>query len=344
MEDHDLLVPCYAARTPLLGQARLRAEGFARRLSWGGERRCHRHFLRRGSHDRRWFRGWGRYHRLAQRRVVARQIALHRLGDVPQQVKAVRYLHRLGCAQPRRLSIGPRPIPADYLDLRMTVQPTGHRRCRAIGQDINHTVGLQVDHNGAIGPPPLVRPIIDPDDPHRARGWRGCGTHQTEQRPPAHRHPLSRRMPSTRRPAHIKAVLEQTALQASSPPRRGRDQVRQPLREDRAPTPRDSADETTRLEVDHRRASSPRQIADQPCIVGMHSFGAPMAHRAAGGTSAGRGSDMTHRVLTPDSVNPQSWHVRKQQLREHPGTALSPEGNGLWDSSLLLCLLHQKRP
>src|SRR5687768_9359787 len=66
-----------------------------------------------------------------------------------------------------------RATSSDNLHLRMTAQPRGHRCGLAIWQEIRDAVLLQVDNDGAVGPPLAPRPLVDADYPgHGRRGRR----------------------------------------------------------------------------------------------------------------------------------------------------------------------------
>ena len=73
---------------------------------------------------------------------------------------AVRYLDRVGGTLLGALGIFTTPIPADHLDTRMVAQPIGDRRSRAILQEIDDPMCLEVHEDRPVAPPPAPRPVV----------------------------------------------------------------------------------------------------------------------------------------------------------------------------------------
>jgi len=116
----------------------------------------------------------------------------------------------------------------------MLAQPRGQRLRRAIGQEVDDLLRLQVDQDRAVGPPASLRPIVDTQHAHRPcrRGRRGA--HEPQERAPTDRQPPRRRVPCPRRsPQGKPRALEFVALACGAPTPRC-DQSGQALSEDRA--------------------------------------------------------------------------------------------------------------
>jgi hypothetical protein len=61
----------------------------------------------------------------------------------------------------RRLSVGPGSVATDQLDARMRPEPGRERGGLPIGQEIDHTMALQVHEHGAVALAPAPGPVID---------------------------------------------------------------------------------------------------------------------------------------------------------------------------------------
>jgi hypothetical protein len=75
-------------------------------------------------------------------------------------MKAIGDLHRLGRPLAGTLGVRPAPVTADDLHFWMLVQPRRQDLRRAIGQQVDHLLRLQVHQDGSIRPPAPVRPVI----------------------------------------------------------------------------------------------------------------------------------------------------------------------------------------
>jgi hypothetical protein len=99
--------------------------------------------------------------------LMARKQTLNRLAQVLEQMEAVSDLDGIWCATPRSIRIGSSPIATDDRDARMILQPLGETVRRAVGQEVDRSVTLQVDDNRSIRMPTSVGPVINTDDLRR---------------------------------------------------------------------------------------------------------------------------------------------------------------------------------
>lgn len=63
-----------------------------------------------------------------------------------------------------RTTVSSETIARDELDTRMVAQPGTDRLSRTVGQELDHLVALQVDHNGLLPVASAPGPVIDAAD------------------------------------------------------------------------------------------------------------------------------------------------------------------------------------
>jgi hypothetical protein len=112
-----------------------------------------------------------------------------RLGQVLQQVEAVRHLHGPGCAVARALGIGAGAVAGEHCNAGVLAQPGRERACLAVGQQRHRTVLFQVDQHGAVDVPFAQRPVVHAQGGGRRHGRQGCPPDQAQQRVAARRQP-----------------------------------------------------------------------------------------------------------------------------------------------------------
>jgi hypothetical protein len=88
-------------------------------------------------------------------------------------VEPIDDLDRLGRPLPNALGIEATPIAADDLDSGMCLQPLRDGRGRALGEQINHLVALEITDNGAEASAPPPGPFIKPNHPWGRKSWEG---------------------------------------------------------------------------------------------------------------------------------------------------------------------------
>ena len=82
------------------------------------------------------------------------------LGQVLQQVEAVRDLHRVRRAVTAALGIRARAVTGNHLDAGVLAQPSCKGICLAVGQQRYRPAPLEVDQHGAIRVPLKQRPVV----------------------------------------------------------------------------------------------------------------------------------------------------------------------------------------
>ena len=98
--------------------------------------------------------------RQAQMRPLDRPRALHRLPQVQQQVKAIRYLQGLGGSATGALGIHPLAIASHHNHFRMLPQPLAERLRGPCRQYVYHLAALQIDQDGAEALPFTPGPVV----------------------------------------------------------------------------------------------------------------------------------------------------------------------------------------
>jgi hypothetical protein len=77
----------------------------------------------------------------------------------------------------------PTPITADDLNAGMRLQPLRDGGGRALGEQINHVMTLEIADNRPKASPAPPAPFIKPNHPWDRRGWEGLPMHQTQDWP-----------------------------------------------------------------------------------------------------------------------------------------------------------------
>ena len=90
---------------------------------------------------------------VAQLAGMGHEHQFQRLGQVLQQVEAVRHLHRPGSAAAGALGIGAGAVTGDDLHTGVGAQPGGERAGLAVGQQRHRAAALEVHQHGAVGVP-----------------------------------------------------------------------------------------------------------------------------------------------------------------------------------------------
>jgi hypothetical protein len=125
----------------------------------------------------------------AQVASVGGEHQLQRLGQVLQQVEAVRDLHRLGRAAAGSLGIRTRPVARDHGDAGVGAQPGRERVRLAVGQQRHRVPPLQVHQHGAVGVSFTHRPVVHTEGGRGHDGRHGGSPDQVQQRVAARRQP-----------------------------------------------------------------------------------------------------------------------------------------------------------
>jgi len=124
-----------------------------------------------------------------QVRGMGAEHQFQRLGQVLQQVEAVRDLHRPGCAMACALGKGARPVARDHLDTRVLAQPRGQGVRLAAGQQRHRAMPFEVHQHGAVGVALAQSPIVNAEHGRGYDGWHGRLPYYVQQRVAARHKP-----------------------------------------------------------------------------------------------------------------------------------------------------------
>ena len=148
-------------------------------------------------------------------------------------------------------------------------QPSGQGLGAAVGQQVPHAPGLQIDEDRAVGAPALERPVIDAQ-----RGWGETGRqrslpHQSQKRVGTGWHRQGRQQPCTRFAAESNRYRALRRCQSAGAPRVGGDQARQPLAEGAARAGRVVATKTAHVQSNLHGSSQQGQVAWQTLVAAV---------------------------------------------------------------------------
>jgi len=108
---------------------------------------------------------------------------LQGIAQILHQVEMIDGLDRLWRPVPNPLGVEATPIAADDLDTGMRLQPRRNGWDRAIGEQINHVMALEITDNGPKTSPSPPGPFIEPNHPWGRKGGNGCTMDEAQDRP-----------------------------------------------------------------------------------------------------------------------------------------------------------------
>jgi hypothetical protein len=121
--------------------------------------------------------------------LLMQEEALERSHQIVDQMPPVRHLNSLGRAAARAVSVESGAVPTHYNDPRMRSQPGCHRLSRAVRQQVDEAMALEVAEQRTIAMAAPPRPVVDAE---HGRRWVGAGQwaglHQFEDRLAASAH------------------------------------------------------------------------------------------------------------------------------------------------------------
>jgi hypothetical protein len=183
---------------------------------------------------------------------------------------------------------------------------------------------LEIDEDGAVGASFALRPVIHPQCLYRPdRGHRG-GAHDPQEGARTDGHRRRGRVTGTAFPTEGKAIALKCRLQASGAPCRGGGQSRDALGEDLACALASTTAEAPGMEMNHDWIAAAGQVGEGASVAAMDTVGAATAARTAGGTTRRGGRDIDRAIRTPETIDAHAGDARKEQLREHRNSGLSP--------------------
>lgn len=113
---------------------------------------------------------------------MALQDALEDIANVAEQVPAIGDLHGVGCAAPRAVGVALRAIAADDLDARMRGEPRREVIGRAVCEQIDDRVALEIDEHDTVGLTAPPSPVVDAEHARRRRRWHRRAVDQPQRR------------------------------------------------------------------------------------------------------------------------------------------------------------------
>ena len=147
------------------------------------------------------------------------------------------------------VGIGAGAVATNDRDAGMRAQPGGEGLRRAVGQQIDRAVALEVDDDAAVASPPASAPVVDADDARRRCLYGRVGVDEAQPRHATHPNALVTRQPCARFPAERPDDAPERRADIVRPPPIDGDERRQPLAEDLALTGFDGAGEAPRLDL-----------------------------------------------------------------------------------------------
>jgi hypothetical protein len=90
------------------------------------------------------------------------------IDQIVQEVPAICDLDGGGHSLADTIGVGAGTITSDDLDARMGFHPCGNSVALAVGQQVDGTVALEIDQNGAVALAAAPSPVVDADDTWRS--------------------------------------------------------------------------------------------------------------------------------------------------------------------------------
>ena len=206
--------------------------------------------------------------------------ALHHLSHIQQQVPAICDLLGLGSSLCRRTGILGGAVPGEDFHSRVPPQPRSQRRCRAIRQQFDDTVRLQVDEDGPVSASFAQGPVINTEHPRSFRSGQWSAAHQAQERVRAGRHSQARQHPGPgfRARAHDDGTLGR--CQATRPSGTSWQQTRELLGKRAAGACQIAAVEAAHTQLQLNGAPSGWQVGRAPNVGTVGRGAATVARRA----------------------------------------------------------------
>src|SRR6185436_2975954 len=126
-----------------------------------------------------------------QRGLMPLQEPLGRLAQILEQMKTIRNLNRIRSATGRTIDIVQCAVAADDLDAGMLLEPAGQAGCRAVGQQVNWLMLLQINQERSIMLAFAKGKIVDAQDPWCRVGGCRDATNQSQEGARTDRHTLA---------------------------------------------------------------------------------------------------------------------------------------------------------
>jgi hypothetical protein len=223
-----------------------------------------------------------------ERRPLVVQKGLDGFAEVFNQMKAIHDLHGLRFATAYAIGIERTPVSTDHGNGGMLREPGGHALSRALGQEVQDLMVLQIDQDGPIAVPAPPGPLIDPNTLWGGGGRRRRRLHQPQQGVWTNAQSQPGREPCPSLPAEGQTVGKQELGQPEGPSRPRRRHGRQAFRKNLAWARGMVTEKLAYLQLHTYAVGAPRQIGEGAGIPAVDPRGPYVAERA-GHTGLGRG-------------------------------------------------------
>ena len=248
-------------------------------------------------HEGEPLRGVGRC-RLERSPLVVPE-GFNRLSQVFDEMKPIDDLHGVGGSPANALGVERTPITTDDQDGRMLREPGGHTLCRALGQQGQDPMILQIDEDRPIALPAPPRPLIDPKPL-----WGGDVRRRGHPSQPQEGVGIGPPLEAGREPGACLATEGQAegAEVLGEPQRPSRPRGRhggQAFRKNLAWTRRMVTEKLPHADLQTHGVSAPRHLSDGTCLAAVDSRGLHVAERARdpGGCCGDVEHDLSGRVI-----------------------------------------------
>gem|GEM_PF-2751652 len=240
-----------------------------------------------------------------QTRMRPGQPAFHHLPPIEQQVPAVRDLLGVGCPLRRCARILRRGCCRHDFDARMAPEPGSQRGSGPVGEQVDNTVRLHINQEGAVGASFTPGPVIHAQHPGRSGRRQRGAVHQSQERVGTRRHGQGPQQPGAGfGPGRQTYRALGPRESARAPGTRG-EQARQAFGERAARALRIVTAEATHVQLELNWASRGGQVGWPPDIGAVRRVAVFAAGGARCASTFGTHHEDGSRGLTPhDSLHP----------------------------------------
>ena len=245
---------------------------------------------------------------------IAEKEPLQGLAQILHQVEPIDDLDRLRRPLPNPLGIETTAIAADDLDARVRLQPLRDRGGRALREQIQHVMALEITDNGPEPSASPPGPFVEPDHPGGRKEREGRTMDQTHDRPITPRYAQGAREPRARTAAHREAHVPEGRTHAQTVAATDRDEGRKPLGKNPLRTGGVPTEETADLQVQDQRGPGQRQVGHRASVDTMHRSRTVLTARTRGRAPPAAEVNMPHAIHPAMGPQAKAGEVRQQSL------------------------------
>jgi len=238
---------------------------------------------------------------------------LYRLGEVVPQVPAISHLDRAGCAAADGFGIRTGPIPADDLDPGMLAQPVGEGVCSPIRQQLDRSVGVDIDDDRPVDMPTAQREVVHAERRHHTDCAIRQRPHQSQQGVAGGAQPEPVGQPRPRPARQGQPDSRQHRVQQLAAPTIARRQPVHLLGERRTRTAGFRTPEPANPQSDPHRLAADRGVGQPAFIAAVHPLRALPALRTGRAARAWTRPNLNRPGHPHDPVD----HHRRQMRQQH---------------------------